>query len=321
MPVNIPNNLPAIEHLKKENIFVMNELRAHKQDIRPLRVLILNLMPVKITTETDLIRLLSNNPLQVEVDFLRLETHESKNTSEEHLLMFYKGFSEVKDDYYDGMIITGAPVEQLDFKEVNYWEEITQIFDWARTHVTSTLYICWAAQAALYHFYGVNKEPLADKMFGVFKHVVHNKKFPLFRGFDDEFYIPHSRHTTVRRDDILLKYGLLILSESDDSGVGIVCSRGGREFYFTGHSEYAPYTLHNEYIRDKEKGLNIKIPLNYYKNDNPLNSPLVTWTAHANLLFNNWLNYFVYQETPFDKTKISELKDIEQPMDENMYYI
>jgi len=318
MPVNIPNNLPAIELLKKENIFVMNELRAHEQDIRPLRVLILNLMPVKITTETDLIRLLSNNPLQVEIDFLRLETHESKNTPEEHLFMFYKGFSEVKDDFYDGMIITGAPVEQFDFKEVTYWNEITKIFDWARTHVTSTLYICWAAQAALHHFYGVNKEPLADKMFGVFKHIAHNKKFPLFRGFDDEFYIPHSRHTTVRRDDILLKPELHILAESDDSGVGIVCSRGGREFYLTGHSEYAPQTLHNEYIRDKEKGMDTKIPLNYYKNNNPENPPLVTWTGHANLLFNNWLNYFVYQETPFDKTKISKLKEIEQSIDDNM---
>lgn len=321
MPVNIPNNLPAIEILKKENIFVFDQLKAGKQDIRPLRVLILNLMPVKITTETDLIRLLSNNPLQVEIDFLRLETHTSKNTSEEHLLEFYKGFSEVEDDYYDGMIITGAPVELYEFEDVTYWGEIKQIFNWARTHVTSTLYICWAAQAAMYHFYGVNKYLLSDKMFGVFKHVAHDKKFPLFRGFDDEFYIPHSRHTTVMRDDIVQKYGLHILSESDDSGVGIVCSRGGREFYFTGHSEYAPYTLHNEYIRDKEKGLPIKIPYNYYKNDNPENPPVVTWAGHANLLFNNWLNYYVYQETPFDKTQIKNLRDIEPIGAEDMYYI
>lgn len=310
MPVNIPENLPAIEILKKENIFVMSQLRANQQDIRPLRVLILNLMPIKIITETDLIRLLSNNPLQVEIDFLKLETHTSKNTPEEHLLTFYKNFSEVKDDYYDGMIITGAPVELFEFEDVTYWPEISSIFDWARTHVTSTLYICWAAQAALYHFYEVRKQPLPEKMFGVFKHTIHDKKFPLFRGFDDEFYIPHSRHTTVTRDDILKHTELKILSESDDSGVGIVMSRGGREFYFTGHSEYAPYTLHNEYVRDVEKGLPIKIPYNYYKNDNPGNSPVVRWAGHGNLLFNNWLNYFVYQETPFDKTMIHNLGDI-----------
>ena len=310
MPVNLPNNLPAIEILKKENIFVMSQLRANEQDIRPLRVLILNLMPVKITTETDLIRLLSNNPLQVEVEFLKLDTHVSKNTSEEHLLMFYKNFSEVKEDYYDGMIITGAPVELFEYEDVTYWPEITSIFDWARTHVTSTLYICWAAQAALYHFYGVKKYPLPEKMFGVFKHVIHDKKFPLFRGFDDEFYIPHSRHTTITRNDIVVHDELKILSESDDSGVGIVASRGGREFYLTGHSEYAPYTLNTEYVRDAEKGLPIKLPVNYYKNDNPNNSPVVRWSGHANLLFNNWLNYFVYQETPYDKTQIKKLGDI-----------
>lgn len=321
MPVNIPNNLPAIELLKKENIFVFNELRANEQDIRPLRVLILNLMPVKITTETDLIRLLSNNPLQVEIDFLKLNTHTSKNTSEEHLLAFYKEFADVKEDYYDGMIITGAPVELYEFEEVTYWEEIKEIFSWARIHVTSTLYVCWAAQAALYHFYGVKKHILPEKMFGVFKHIAHDKKFPLFRGFDDEFYIPHSRHTTIMRDDIVNRYGLRILSESDDSGVGIVCSRGGREFYFTGHSEYAPYTLHNEYTRDKERGMNPKLPLNYYKNDNPDNPPFVRWAGHANLLFNNWLNYYVYQETPFDKANIKELKEIEPLGAENMYYI
>lgn len=311
MPVNIPNNLPAIEILKKENIFVMSQLRADEQDIRPLRVLILNLMPIKIMTETDLIRLLSNNPLQVEVEFLKLKTHLSKNTSEEHLSMFYKEFDDIKDDFYDGMIITGAPVELLDFEEVYYWEEISSIFDWARVHVTSTLYICWAAQAAMYHFYGVKKVPLPEKMFGVFKHIVHDKRFPLFRGFDDEFYIPHSRHTTVMRDDILKHDELKILSESDDSGVGIVTSRGGREFYLTGHSEYAPYTLHNEYIRDMEKEMDIKKPLNYYKNDNPVNPPVVLWSGHGNLLFNNWLNYFVYQETPYDKTKIKDLGELD----------
>lgn len=311
MPVKIPDNLPAIELLKKENIFVMDQLRADRQDIRPLRVLILNLMPIKITTETDLIRLLSNNPLQVEIEFLRLQTHTSKNTPEEHLLTFYKGFDEVKNDFYDGMIITGAPVEMLAFEDVTYWKEITAIFDWARKHVTSTLYICWAAQAAMHHFYNVNKKPLAEKMFGVFKHTVNNKKSPLFRGFDDEFYVPHSRHTTVIKDEILKVPQINILAESDDSGVGIASSRGGREFYLFGHSEYAPYTLHTEYIRDKEKGLQIEVPKNYYKDDNPCNEPNIRWTGHANLLFNNWLNYFVYQETPYDKTKIAELDDIE----------
>lgn len=315
MPVNIPNNLPAIEILKKENIFVISQLRANEQDIRPLRILILNLMPIKITTETDLIRLLSNNPLQVEVDFLKLETHISKNTPEEHLLMFYKNFSDVKKDYYDGMIITGAPVELLEFKNVYYWEEITKIFDWARTHVTSTLYICWAAQAALNHFYGVRKQPLNEKMFGVFKHSIHNKQFSLFRGFDDEFFIPHSRHTAVVKEDISQCKELKILSESEDSGVGIVASRGGREFYLTGHSEYAPYTLHNEYIRDLERGLPIKIPANYYKDNNPINGPVVRWSGHGNLLFNNWLNYFVYQETPYDITKIKDLGEILPTMD------
>lgn len=311
MPVNIPNNLPAINILKKENIFVFDQLKAGSQDIRPLRVLILNLMPIKITTETDLIRLLSNNPLQVEIDFLRLESHTSKNTSEEHLLEFYKGFSEVEDDYYDGMIITGAPVELYDYEDVTYWPELKRIFDWARIHVTSTLYICWAAQAALYNFYQIPKYILKDKMFGIFKHQAKDKKFLLFRGFDDEFFIPNSRHTEVRKEDILKCKDLNILAESNESGVGIVCSRGGREFYLLGHSEYAPYTLHGEYVRDKEKGLDISIPSNYYENDDPNKAPIVRWSGHANLLFNNWLNYYVYQETPFDRTLIKDLKDIE----------
>lgn len=313
MPVNIPLNLPAIDILKKENIFVFDQLRANQQDIRPLRVLVLNLMPIKITTETDIIRLLSNNPLQVEIDFLKLETHESKNTPEEHLIMFYKGFSEIKEDFYDGMIITGAPVELYDFEDVNYWPEITGIFDWARTHVTSTLYICWAAQAAMHHFYGVEKVILEDKMFGVFKHLVQQKNFTLFRGFDDEFNIPVSRHTTIDRNDILSKDGLMILAESEESGVGIVCSRGGRELYFTGHSEYSPYTLHNEYMRDVEKGLQIDVPRHYYRDNDPQKGPIVTWTAHANLLFNNWLNYFVYQETPYKIEEIEKLGEIAQP--------
>ncbi|WP_149915707.1 homoserine O-acetyltransferase MetA [Sphingobacterium cavernae] len=311
MPVKIPDNLPAIELLKRENIFVMSSLRANEQDIRPLRVLVLNLMPLKISTETDFIRLLSNNPLQVEMEFLRLETHVSKNTPQEHLEMFYKNFDDVSEQFYDGLIVTGAPVEMLPFEEVNYWNELTKIFDWARVHVTSSLYICWASQAALYHFYGVEKVALDEKIFGVFKHTASDKQHPIFRGFDDEFFIPHSRHTTIERDDILKKNGLRILSESPDAGVAILSSRGGREFYLTGHSEYNPFTLHEEYTRDVEKGADIQIPQNYYRNDDPSQDPVVRWTSHANLLFNNWLNYFVYQETPFDLRDLPKMGDIQ----------
>ncbi|MGJ1418787.1 homoserine O-acetyltransferase MetA [Sphingobacterium spiritivorum] len=310
MPVKIPNNLPAIELLKKENIFVMSDLRANTQDIRPMRVLILNLMPLKISTETDFVRLLSNNPLQVEVEFLRLDSHTSKNTPEEHLELFYKGFGEIKENFYDGMIITGAPVEMMKFEDVNYWEEVTMIFDWARKHVTSSLYICWASQAALYHFYGVEKVPLDEKLFGVFKHTATEKTHPLFRGFDDEFFIPHSRHTTILKADLEGKEEVSVLSESTGAGIAIASSRGGREFYLTGHSEYAPLTLHEEYVRDVEKGLPIEVPLNYYTDNNPANPPLVRWTSHANLLFNNWLNYFVYQETPYDLKDVEHLGDI-----------
>jgi homoserine O-succinyltransferase len=311
MPVKIPDNLPAIELLKQENIFVMSSLRANEQDIRPLRVLVLNLMPLKISTETDFIRLLSNNPLQVEMEFLRLETHVSKNTPQEHLEMFYKNFDDVSEQFYDGLIVTGAPVEMLPFEEVNYWNELTKIFDWARIHVTSSLYICWASQAALYHFYDVEKVPLDQKIFGVFKHTASEKQHPIFRGFDDEFFIPHSRHTTIERDDILKKNGLRILSESPDAGVAILSSRGGREFYLTGHSEYNPFTLHEEYTRDVEKGAVIQLPQNYYRNDDPSQDPVVRWTSHANLLFNNWLNYFVYQETPFDLRDLPKMGDIQ----------
>jgi homoserine O-succinyltransferase len=310
MPVKIPNNLPAIELLKKENIFVMSDLRADNQDIRPMRVLILNLMPVKITTETDFVRLLSNNPLQVEVEFLRLNSHTPKNTPQEHLEMFYKSFNDVKANYYDGMIITGAPVELLKFEEVTYWDEVTTIFDWARKHITSTLYICWASQAALYHFYGVEKVPMEDKLFGVFKHTATEKGHPLFRGFDDEFFIPHSRHTTILKEEIANKEGVSILSESPDAGIAIAASRGGREFYLTGHSEYSPLTLHNEYKRDVDRGLTVPLPQNYYRDNNPDNAPLVCWTSHANLLFNNWLNYFVYQETPYDLKDVEHLDEL-----------
>lgn len=304
MPLNIPVTLPAVEALRTENIFVMDSERASSQEIRPLKIVILNLMPIKITTETDLIRLLSNSPLQIEIDFLRMETHCSKNTPIEHLTSFYKTFDEIKKSNYDGMIITGAPVEQMPFEEVNYWSEISTIFDWARTHVTSTFFICWAAQAGLYYHYGIEKYPLNAKMFGVFEHRMFDPQNPIFRGFDDVFYVPHSRHTEIRAEDIRKNPDLTLLSESPESGVYMVMARNGREFYITGHSEYSPLTLDTEYKRDVAKGLPINMPLNYYRDDNPENEPLVRWRSHANLLFTNWLNYFVYQETPYDLTKI-----------------
>ena len=304
MPLNLPSRLPAVEILKSENIFVMDSQQASTQDIRPLRIVILNLMPLKITTETDLIRLLSNTPLQIEVDFLKISGHISKNTPVEHMMTFYKDFSTLRNENYDGMIITGAPVEQMPFEEVDYWKEVSEIFDWARTHVTSTLYICWAAQAGLYHFYGVPKYPLPQKMFGIFKHKVYDHQNPIFRGFDDEFYVPHSRHTEVRKSDIEKVPELTLLSESEESGVYMVMARGGREFFITGHSEYSPYTLDTEYRRDLDKGLPIEMPLNYYRNNDPKEGPLVRWRGHANLLFSNWLNYFVYQETPYNINEI-----------------
>ena len=311
MPVNLPDNLPAIEILKKEHIFVMDELRATTQDIRPLKIAILNLMPLKVTTETDLVRVLSNSPLQVKIEFIQLETHQSKNTPIEHLMEFYKPFSAIKDQFYDGFIVTGAPVELLRFENVNYWPELTEIFDWARTNVTSSYYICWAAQAALYHFYGINKYPLEKKLFGVFKHTLNNPSFPLFRGFDEEFYAPHSRHTTILAKDIAQHPELEILSQSDEAGVYIVSSRGGREFYVTGHSEYSPLTLHTEYTRDLAKGLDsVELPKNYYRDNDPSQTPVVKWRSHANLLFVNWLNYFVYQATPFDINDIKNLGEL-----------
>ena len=272
-----------------------------------MKIVILNLMPIKITTETDLIRLLSNSPLQIEVSFMKLKSHTSKNTPIEHMKAFYRDFDLMRDEKFDGMIITGAPVEHLDFEDVNYWSEIQDIFNWTRTHVTSTLYICWAAQAGLYHFYGVPKYPLEKKMFGIFEHHVCEGfgKLPIFRGFDDVFFVPHSRHTEVRRKDIERCPELQIVSESEDSGVHIVMARGGREFYVTGHSEYAPYTLDTEYRRDLAKGLPIDMPKNYYRGDDPEKGPLVRWRSTANLLFSNWLNYYVYQETPYD---INEIK-------------
>ena len=300
MPLRIPDLLPAIDILKQENIFVMDDTRAHTQDIRPLRIVILNLMPLKITTETDLIRLLSNTPLQLEVYFMKLQSHTPKNTPIEHMMMFYKDFSILRKQKFDGMIITGAPIEQMDFEEVNYWPEITDILEWAKTNVTSTLYICWAAQAGLYYHYGIPKYPLEKKMFGVFKQYPVSTKLPIFRGFDDEFSMPHSRHTEIRREDIEKDDRLKIIAESPESGVSIVMARGGREFFITGHLEYAPETLANEYRRDKDIRDDVDLPVNYFKDDDPDKYPLVTWRAHANLLYNNWINYYVYQETPYN---------------------
>ena len=304
MPLNLPDKLPAIELLKQENIFVIDNSRATRQDIRPLRIVILNLMPLKITTETDLVRLLSNTPLQLEIQFMKIKSHTSKNTPVEHMQAFYTDFEKLRHEKFDGMIITGAPVEQMEYEEVNYWDEIMEIFDWARAHVTSTLYICWAAQAGLYHFYGVPKYPLEKKMFGIFEHRPLQPLHPIFRGFDDRFFVPHSRHTEVRKEDILKVPELTLLSESDVSGVHLVMARGGREFFVTGHSEYSPLTLDNEYHRDLNKGLPIEMPVNYYLNDDPSQGVLVRWRAHANLLFSNWLNYFVYQETPYNIEEI-----------------
>jgi homoserine O-succinyltransferase len=304
MPLNLPDKLPAIELLKEENIFVIDNSRANAQDIRPLKIVILNLMPIKVTTETDLIRLLSNTPLQLEISFMKLKSHTSKNTPIEHMKAFYRDFEKMRPERFDGMIVTGAPVEQMDFEQVNYWPEITEVFDWARTHVTSTLYICWAAQAGMYHFYGVPKYPLPQKMFGVFRHHVNVPGMAIFRGFDDEFFVPHSRHTEVRREDILKVPELQLLSESDESGVHLCMARGGREIFVTGHSEYSPLTLDTEYKRDLSKGLPIQMPRNYYRHDDPSQPPVVRWRGHANLLFSNWLNYYVYQETPFNIDEI-----------------
>ena len=306
MPLKLPDKLPAISLLEQENIFVIDTSRANTQDIRPLKIVVLNLMPIKITTETDLIRLLSNSPLQIEVSFMKLKSHTSKNTPVEHMKKFYIDFELMRTNNYDGLIVTGAPVEHLEFEDVNYWDEVTDIFDWARTHVTSTLYICWAAQAGMYYFYGVPKHPLSSKMFGIFKHHIcpGYEHTPIFRGFDDEFFVPHSRHTEVRREDIEKCPELKIVSESDESGVHIVMARGGREIFVTGHSEYSPNTLDSEYKRDLAKGLPIDIPKNYYRNDDPNNGPVVRWRSTANLLFSNWLNYYVYQETPYDISTI-----------------
>ncbi len=305
MPIKIPNDLPAAEVLNNENIFVMHEERASRQDIRPLRIVILNLMPEKIVTETQILRLLGNSALQVDIVLLHPKTHSSKNTSEAHLIKFYNTFDDIKGEKFDGMIITGAPVELLDFEEIGYWEELQSIMDWSLTNVFSTYHICMAAQAGLYHHYGIPKYTLDNKMFGVFTHTVNKKNVQLLRGFDDEFLAPHSRHTEIRRADIEKVPELDILSESPEAGVYIVATRDGRQIFVTGHSEYDPLVLKTEYERDINKGLDIAVPKNYFPADDPSQPPIVRWRGHANLLFANWLNYHVYQETPYDLDQLN----------------
>ena len=304
MPLRLPDQLPAIELLKKENIFVMNETRAHTQMVRPLQIVVLNLMPLKITTETDLVRLLSNTPLQIEINFMRLKSHTPKNTPVEHMQMFYKSFKELSLQKWDGMIVTGAPIELLPFEDVEYWEEIKTIFNWARTHVTSTLYICWAAQAGLYHFYNIPKHTLSEKKFGIFRQYPLVPDLPIFRGFDDSFMMPHSRHTEVRRSDIEKEPALQVIAESAESGVSMIMARGGREFFITGHLEYAPNTLDKEYKRDFGKRQDVAKPLHYYRDDDPTKGPVVSWRSHAILFFCNRINYYVYQETPYNIDEI-----------------
>jgi homoserine O-succinyltransferase len=305
MPIKIANDLPAKETLISENIFVMQEQRAYHQDIRPLKIVLLNLMPTKIITETQILRLLGNSPLQVDVVLLRPVSHISKNTPEKHLTKFYTSFDEIKGQKYDGLIITGAPVELIDFREVDYWDELAAIMDWSRKNVFSTYHICWGAQAGLYHHYGIQKRELGKKMFGVFPHTCEKQYVKLLRGFDDVFYVPHSRYTTVEVDDVAKAPDLEILSTSKEAGLYIAASRDGRQIFVTGHSEYDPLTLSDEYFRDMNKGLDIQIPKNYFRNDDPQNEPIVKWRGHANLLYSNWLNYYVYQETPFDLEKLS----------------
>ena len=300
MPVIIPAALPATETLTNEQIFVMHEQRALSQDIRPLRLAIVNLMPTKIVTETQLLRLISNTALQVEVDLIRMASHVSKNVSEEHLQTFYKDFEDIKYNQYDGMIVTGAPVEQMEFEEVDYWKELEEIMDWTESHVTSTIFLCWAAQASLYHFYGLQKRQLDHKMFGLFWHKVLNRKIPLVRGFDDAFLAPHSRHTEVPIEDIRACKEITILAESEEAGLFLAMAQGGRRIFVMGHPEYDRITLDGEYKRDMGKGLPIDLPKNYYKDDDPESKPLLLWRAHANYLYTNWLNYYVYQSTPFD---------------------
>ncbi len=304
MPIKIPNELPAVKTLNDENIFCITENRAITQDIRPLEIVVLNLMPLKIETETQLARLLGNTPLQIEMELIHTKTYESKNISKEHLISFYKTFDQIKHRYFDGLIITGAPVETLEFEDVEYWDELCEIMEWSKTHVHSTFHICWGAQAGLYYHYGIGKQKLDKKMFGVFKHTLDHKTSILFRGFDDEFNVPHSRHTTVRREDIEAVKQLKILASSPEAGVYAVAAKKGRQFFITGHSEYDANTLKKEYLRDKNLGLEIEIPKNYFPDDDDTKEPLCTWRSSANLLYTNWLNYFVYQSTPYDVNSI-----------------
>ena len=306
MPIQIPNDLPATGILQQENIFVMTENRAITQDIRPLEIVLVNLMPTKVVTETQLSRLLGNTPLQVRLELVHMKSHVSKNVAEDHMLNFYKSFDEIKHRKFDGMVITGAPVENLNFEDVDYWQELCQIMEWSKTNVHSTFHICWGAQAGLYYHYGIEKTPLDKKMFGVFPHKADYKRSILLRGFDDLFWVPHSRHTTVLRENIENTPGLKILASSEEAGVYAVMSKEGRQIFITGHSEYDPDTLKTEYLRDKNLGLPIEVPKNYFPNDDETQEPLVRWRGHANLLFSNWLNYFVYQTTPYDIMSIGE---------------
>lgn len=306
MPIQIPNDLPAAGILQQENIFVMPHNRAVVQDIRPLEILVLNLMPTKVVTETQLSRLLGNTPLQVHVELMHTSTHTAKNVSQEHLLTFYKTFDEIKHRKFDGLVITGAPVENMPFEEVDYWPELCRIMEWSKTHVHSTLHICWGAQAGLYYHYGIQKHPLPEKMFGIFKHTADYKRAILLRGFDDTFWVPHSRHTTVLREDIEKVPELKILASSEEAGVYLVMNGQGRHIFVTGHSEYDADTLQREYLRDKTLGLPIQVPVNYFPDDDDTKEPMVRWRAHANLLFSNWLNYFVYQTTPYDIMAIGD---------------
>ena len=299
MPIRVQNDLPVRGILEQENIFVMDESRAMQQDIRPIKIGLLNLMPLKEDTELQILRMLSNTPLQIDVIFVNVSSHESKNTSTSHLNKFYVPFKDIKKQKFDGFIITGAPVEQMPFEEVDYWEELKEIMEWTKTHVTSTMHLCWGAQAGMYYHYGVDKVPLGEKMFGVFEHQVQNRKTPLVRGFDDVFYAPHSRHTTIPTEEIKTIPNMIILAESDEAGVFLCMSEDGKQIFVMGHPEYDRVTLHNEYMRDKNKGLDIKIPKNYYPNDNCENKPLLTWRSNANNLYTNWANYYVYQATPY----------------------
>ena len=306
MPIRIPNDLPAAEVLQQENIFVMTHTRAITQDIRPLEIVVLNLMPTKIVTETQLTRLLGNTPLQVHLELMHMSSHRSKNVSQEHLLTFYKSFDEIRDRKFDGMVITGAPVELMEFEDVDYWQELCEIMEWSKTHVHSTFHICWGAQAGLYYHYGIGKHTLPEKLFGVFAHKADYKRSILLRGFDDTFYVPHSRHTTVRREDIEAAPELKILASSEEAGVYAVMNKEGHQIFITGHAEYDPRTLETEYLRDKKLGKSIRVPENYYPNDDDTQEPIVRWRGHANLLFSNWLNYFVYQTTPYDIMEVGK---------------